>query len=220
MEICIDIRTDCKNKCVFCAKTYLEEPESTVDTIDRIKSEILSKIDDKGDFYIWWAEPLNFKYIIDVIKFIKDNSTKKIIIKTSGVIENLEYVNEELISLIDRIQVPCHSIKEKDFNNIHWNNNAYKKYIDFLNKLETINMVRRKIIFHTLILKENYKVLPDILLYINRLFWVQELVLVYPISPDKELSSYYDITVSKDTVIQMNWDFIDNWIFKLINFDE
>ncbi|NDK07649.1 hypothetical protein EOM39_00210 [Candidatus Gracilibacteria bacterium] len=86
---------------------------------------------------------------------------KKIIIKTSGVINDTEKINKEIFKYIDIIQIPCNSLKEDNFNYIYGNNKAFIKYKIFLAFLEE-NKISEKLFFHTVILKYNYLDIPEI----------------------------------------------------------
>ena len=218
MEINIDINTECWNKCVFCSKKYSPAFDFWLEDLDELKNIFLKKINEEWDIYIWWQEPFNYSNLLKFLIFIKDNTDKKIIIKTSWIV-NLKYINKNLFNYIDIIQIPCNSLIENDFNHIYWNQEAFKNYNMFLNRLNKYH-IYEKLSFHTVVLKENYKSLADILVFLHRKFFIKKLCLVYPIRPRSEIEGYYDITISRENIINMYESFIRENIFELINFDK
>lgn len=146
-------------------------------------------------------------------------SLKKIIIKTSWVINDTEKINKEIFKYIDIIQIPCNSLKEDNFNYIYWNNKAFIKYKIFLAFLEE-NKISEKLFFHTVILKNNYLDIPEILLFLHSKFFIRKLFLIYPIKPYNEIKWYYWITVTRKEIKNLYKEFIDKWVFELINFDK
>lgn len=216
MEITIDLKSDCKNKCIFCSKNFWINIGWFID-FKNLKNEILNNKNNIWYYSIWWEEPFNSKELEKIILFIKKETNKKIIIKTSWVIDDINILDKKFIELIDIIRVPIHSLKEKDFNDIYWNKNAFEKYNLFLAKIKDMKLIS-KLQFHTIILKENFLFLHDILIYLNKNFWKKELVLVYPIKASPYINNYYSITVDKNIILTRYKKLIDENIFKLINF--
>lgn len=219
MEICIDVDTVCNNKCIFCSKNFIGHFRQWINDFELLKLNILSKIEQEWDIYIWWPEPFNSPILYDLLIYIKKLTNKKIIIKTSWVINDIENFDYNILRYIDRIQVPINSLQRNIFNNICWNTNAFDIYNIFLNKLKNAN-ISTKLVFHVMILKENYKEIPNILLFLHKNFYVKQLVLVYPIKPISNIKKYYDITISRNIITDRYREFIDEGIFKLVNFDK
>lgn len=216
MEITIDLKSNCNNKCIFCSKNYWINIGWFTD-FNKIKNKILNNKNNIWYYSIWWEEPFNAKELEKIILFIKKETNKMIIIKTSWVIGDINILDKKFIELIDIIRVPIHSLNEKEFNYIYWNKNAFSKYNLFLDKIKDIGLINR-VQFHTLILKENFLFLHDILIYLNKKFWKKELVLVYPIKPSPYINNYYSITIDKNLILTRYKKLIDENIFKLINF--
>lgn len=216
----LDIKTNCYNKCIFCVRNYWWD-KAWIRDLDRIKNKILksNKNPDDDTIEIWWAEPLNYPYISEVIKYIKDNTNKQIKIKTSWVIKNIDSFDEKIILLADCIEIPIYSIYEDKFNIIVWNKNAFTNYMKFIKKLFILG-INDKIKFHLVILNENYQDIKEIFFFIVKKFNAKCIYIAYPKKVDilPEDFDYYKITVNKDIIYNKYRPYIEKWIFRFINF--
>lgn len=219
MEILIDLDIHCNNKCIFCSKNFIENFIFWISDLEILKKNILSKINEEGDIFIWWPEPFNSPILYDLLIFIKNVTNKKIIIKTSWVLDFIDIINPRLLSYIDKILIPINSLDRDTFNYIHWNPKAFDRYYLFIKEIKK-NYSINKLVFHILILKENYNEVLKIFKFLYKNFNTKELVLVYPIKPLPNINEYYNITVPRKLIIERYERFISKGIFRLVNFDK
>ncbi|MBD3359223.1 MAG: radical SAM protein [Candidatus Buchananbacteria bacterium] len=211
----IDLLTKCECNCVFCDKQTVKGVES----INELK-DILEDFNE-SIIFLGGQEPFNFKDLDLLIAFLKNKAPdSKIIIKSSGCFD-YKKLPRVLFEKIEIIELPLYSCSSEIHNKIMGNNQAWEllfAFVDFLKE----NNLQNKILFHTMVLKDNFKELFAIYDFVlDNLPDQQYFKIIYPLKNISKIE-YEKIIVPQDLVIKQLFadfpeDILQNKI-ELINF--
>lgn len=208
----IDLLTECNCDCLFCDKKTVKGYESIDELTDNLNEQMI---------FLGGQEPFNFKdfdLLIALLKKKEPNS--KIIIKSSGCFDYRK-IDRSLLELIEIIELPLYSCSSARHNKIMGNDMAWQMIFDFVDFLKE-NDLEDKILFHTMVLKANFKELFAIYDFVsNNLPGQQYFKIIYPLQNISKIE-YDKIIVPQDLVIkQLFADFPEDILrdkIELINF--
>jgi len=153
------LKTYCSNNCIFCSpdpsKNRLKNKQLNKlkkdihDSIIEFKSEKYRSIEISG------GDPLEYGYLADLIKTLRQNGFKRIRISTNGVrLRDIKLTKEILKCGVDIFRVPIYGSTPQIHDSVTQTENSFKHTISGIKNIKKINNTT-KILLISLLLKQN-----------------------------------------------------------------
>lgn len=190
----IDLATDCQSNCIFCHKQFISGYKNFEEIIRNLKS-----VNDNV-VYLGGQEPMNFQDLDKLVTWLKQkNHQIKIVIKSSGFFKKRFDLN--FFKEIDKIELPLYSSVPEKHNKIMGNNQAWSSLMNILDFI-CGNKLNKKVLFHTVSLKENYYEIKEIYdLAQAKLGDLDYFKVLYP-KGNIEDAAFKNINVKQDVVVK------------------
>lgn len=187
---------NCKNYCIFCKPTkkkftndFQKVKTDAIIQINNLKKRGFTKLEISGH------DPIEYPEIVKLVKYVKKKGFKNVTLTTHGRnLSDVSLVKGLKDAGIDRLQIPLYGSNEKIHDSITRAKGSFKETLKGIENIKKY-IPNATLRIHTLIMKQNYKDMLDILLLASK--YTKRFTLTLPCIAFKEMGKKYFISFDK-----------------------
>lgn len=197
----VTLLTGCGNNCIFCANnnhnTLFTDADIRKNELKIYKTLLYFKKIKVNEIYISGNDPIEYKRIIPLIKYIKELGFGKVVLGTHGRnLSDLNFTKEIIDAGVDSFTIPLYGSNSKIHDSITRSPGSFDETVA---GMKNVISLKKNIYLSSLVLKSNAENIPEMILFagsigikgieLNMTYLTNESVETQYI-PLKELSRY------------------------------
>lgn len=180
----IEIKSRCDLDCIFCRRNTPLKKFSELNNLKMIVDDNLSE--EIHGVRIGSDEPLSFPHIINLIAYIRNKMpTIDINVYTAGIrLKNYYFLKKLIDAGVNNFEIPVYGYNAKWHDFITQKKGSFAELVTVLKQLKKYPEIN--VTIHTVLLRQNYLIIPKIDNFLNSMGYKLSVVLLYV--PTREIN--------------------------------